>query len=866
MAMKSLRIFSLCTLVATLCAASRLASAETYNVREFGAKGDGATLDTAPIQKALDACGEAGGGTVRLPAGTYLSKPLTLRTKTTLHLDAGATLKATDERADFQDPNRPKSFVPFIGGKDLEDVTIGGSGVIDGSGGKWWVPAEEARQKKSGYSLPRPRLIVLTRVKNLVVRDVTLQNSPSFHLVPTECDDVLVTNVTFLAPERSPNTDAIDPTLCRRVTITRCLIDVGDDNVAVKSGRKLAGREFACEDLTVTDCTMRHGHGISIGSETVGGVRRVRNCTFVNTDNGLRIKSGRTRGGAVEDVVCEDITMKDVRGAITITSYYPRIPANDTAQAVTDTTPRFRNITIRNLSATSSKYAGFIVGLPESAVENVLLENVSIAAEQTGLEIRNARGVKLKNVKVMAKQGEPFVVKDAEVTGLEPQGAPPNGVSASPGKASAAKEWEQVPASLARIRAPVFPARVFSIANYGAAPDGEADCTAAIARAIEACAQAGGGRVLVPAGEFLTGPVHLRSDMELHLAAGATLKFTMEPKAYLPAVLSRFESIECYNYSPFIYAFGQTNVAVTGEGTLDGQATEENWLRWKGKKGGTPNQATSNERLKKMAEEGVPVEQRRFGEGDYLRPNFIQFNRCCNVMVSGVRIRRSPMWELNPVLCTNVIVRGVDIVSHGANNDGCDPESCRDVLIEDCLFDTGDDCIAIKSGRNGDGRRLGTPSVNLVIRNCTMRDGHAGAAIGSEVSGSCSNVFVEHCEMSSPRLNCALRLKSNAVRGGVIENIFMRDVKVGQVADSVLLIDFLYAEGTNGVHNPVTRNVVVENVTVARTPRVLNIRGFPGAEISNVRILNSTFKQVERSDVIVDADATLVNCEVERKR
>jgi polygalacturonase len=425
-------------------------------------------------------------------------------------------------------------------------------------------------------------------------------------------------------------------------------------------------------------------------------------------------------------------------------------------------------------------------------------------------------------------------------------------------------EWAQVPQILARIKAPVFPARDFVITHYGAMADGKTDCTAAIGMAIAACAKAGGGRVVVPAGEFLSGPIHLKSNVELHLDKDATLKFSTNFSAYLPAVFSRFESVECYNYSPFIYAFGQNNVAVTGEGTLDGQATEENWLLWKGRRGADANtQKAANERLKKMAKDGVPVEQRRFGEGDYLRPNFIQFNRCRNVMVEGVHIRRSPMWEINPVLCTNVIVRGVDIVSHGANNDGCDPESCRDVLIEKCLFDTGDDCIAIKSGRNDDGRRIGVPSVNLIIRDCTMRDGHAGTAIGSEISGSCSNVFVENCEMSSPRLNCALRLKSNAVRGGVLQNIFMRNVNVGQVADSVLQIDFLYEEGTNGIYKPVARNVGMENITVAHTPRVLNVRGFPAAEISNVRIYNSTFKQIEKPDVVQDADVKLVNCILE---
>jgi unsaturated rhamnogalacturonyl hydrolase len=206
----------------------------------------------------------------------------------------------------------------------------------------------------------------------------------------------------------------------------------------------------------------------------------------------------------------------------------------------------------------------------------------------------------------------------------------------------------------------------------------------------------------------------------------------------------------------------------------------------------------------------------------------------------------------------------VDIVSHGANNDGCDPESCRDVLIEKCLFDTGDDCIAIKSGRNNDGRRVGVPSVNLIVRDCTMRDGHAGVAIGSEISGSCSNVFVEHCEMSSPNLMCALRLKNNAARGGILKGIFMRNVNVGQVKDSVLQIDFLYDEGMRGSFKPVVHNVVMDHVKVAHTPRVLNVRGFPGAEISEVRIYDSVFHQIKKPDVVQDADVRFADCTLQR--
>jgi len=185
------------------------------------------------------------------------------------------------------------------------------------------------------------------------------------------------------------------------------------------------------------------------------------------------------------------------------------------------------------------------------------------------------------------------------------------------------------------------------------------------------------------------------------------------------------------------------------------------------------------------------------------------------------------------------------------------------VLIEKCLFDTGDDCIAIKSGRNADGRRVNVPAENIVIRNCTMRDGHGGVTVGSEISGGCRNVFVENCAMDSPNLNCVMRLKSNAMRGGTLQNIFMRNVSVGLVKNSVLQIDFLYEEGAQGNFKPVARNVIMENITVAQTPRVLDVRGFPGAEISGVRIGNSSFKQIKKPDQVIDADVKLVDCVLE---
>ena len=395
--------------------------------------------------------------------------------------------------------------------------------------------------------------------------------------------------------------------------------------------------------------------------------------------------------------------------------------------------------------------------------------------------------------------------------------------------------WKPAAEILTRITPPQFPAREIDITRFGAEPNTDASPT--ILRAVAECAAAGGGRVVIPAGEFFTGPIHLKSNVELHLATNAVLKFVTEPARYLPAVFTRFEGTECYNLSPLIYANGQTNIAVTGTGTLDGQADDSNWLAW--------GKSSTRKQLARLAEENVPVAQRQFGVANHLRPDFIEFNRCQNVLIAGIKIRRSPMWEIHPLLCTNVIVRDVDISSHGANNDGCDPESCRDVLIENCIFDTGDDCIAIKSGRNADGRRVDVPAQDIVIRDCTMRDGHGGVTIGSEISGSCRNVFVENCEMDSPKLNCVLRLKSNAMRGGVLE------------------IDFLYEEGAAGNFPPVARNIVMENITVAQTPRVLNVRGFPAAEIRNVRIFRSRFQQVKKPDVVQNADVKLVDCQIE---
>jgi polygalacturonase len=341
----------------------------------------------------------------------------------------------------------------------------------------------------------------------------------------------------------------------------------------------------------------------------------------------------------------------------------------------------------------------------------------------------------------------------------------------------------------------------------------------------------------------------------LFLSAGATLRFSPNPEHYLPAVHTRWEGVELMGYSPLIYAFQQTNIAVTGAGTLDGQASPECWWPWKGQqrhgwKQGEPHQAKARQDLFAMAERDVPVSERRFAEGSYLRPQFLQPYRCTNVLIEGVTICNSPMWEIHPVLCRNVTVRGVTVVTHGPNNDGCDPESCSDVLIENCLFDTGDDCIAIKSGRNRDGRRLARPSENIIVRGCSMKDGHGGVTIGSEMSGGVRNVFVEDCQMDSPNLDRALRIKTNSYRGGTVENVCMRNITVGEVADAVFHADFYYEEGEGGPHLPAVSNILLRNVTCRKAKYALYLRGFGNDPIRGVRLERCAFTGVERGSVL----------------
>jgi polygalacturonase len=430
-----------------------------------------------------------------------------------------------------------------------------------------------------------------------------------------------------------------------------------------------------------------------------------------------------------------------------------------------------------------------------------------------------------------------------------------------------ADPWSQLPAILARIKPPVFPQRDFDVTKHGAVGDNKTDCTQAFQKAIAACNAAKGGRVVVPVGEFLTGAIHLKSNVNLHLNSGSTIRFSRDTSKY-PLVFTRWEGMELMNFSPFIYAFEQENIGITGEGIIDGNADCEYWWPWKGRgkcgwTAGQPNQEKDRNQLFAMAEKGVPVSERIFGEGHYLRPQFIQPYRCKNVLMEGVTLKNSPMWQVHPVLCTNVTVHKMTITGasvnreSGPNTDGCDPESCKDVLIKDCDFSTGDDCIAIKAGRNADGRRVNVPSENIVIQDCRMKDGHGGVTVGSEISGGVRNVFAENCRMDSPR---------NAMRGGTLENIFVRNIEVGQVAMAGISIDFYYEEGEAGKFTPVVRNVDIRKLTANKAQYALYLRGFKNAPIENVRVADCELNGVEKPDVIENVkDLVLHNVRINGK-
>ena len=428
-------------------------------------------------------------------------------------------------------------------------------------------------------------------------------------------------------------------------------------------------------------------------------------------------------------------------------------------------------------------------------------------------------------------------------------------VAGSAGAVDPQTAWSEVyPKIEAQIKAPTFRAKDYVITDFGKRIDNPGHLyTDLINKVIRQCSQEGGGRVVIPEGTWLTGPITLLSNVNLHVSEGATLLFTDDTKQY-PLVYTRWEGMDCINYQPCIYANGAENIAVTGKGIIDGGATNDNWWYMKAHKehGYVPGTGQVTQRIGRpllMAwnEEGVPVELRRMGDGYGMRPQLLSPTNCKNVLIEDVTLLRSPFWVIHPLFCENLTVRGVHIENDGPNGDGCDPESCKNVLIEGCYFDTGDDCIAIKSGRNRDGRVAAIPTENVIVRNCRMKNGHGGVVVGSEISGGFKWLFCENCTMDSPLLDRVVRIKTNNCRGGVIEDIYVRNVEVGQCAEAVLKINLVYEakEACQHDFDPTVRNVYLDNITCQKSRYGVKIEGLENVcNVYNIELDNCHFNNV----------------------
>jgi polygalacturonase len=389
----------------------------------------------------------------------------------------------------------------------------------------------------------------------------------------------------------------------------------------------------------------------------------------------------------------------------------------------------------------------------------------------------------------------------------------------------------KAPFAMPTMERPRFPALTFDIRDFGAKPDGTTKNTEAFRRAIEALGARGGGTVLVPEGRWLTGPIHLASNIRLYVAERAEILFSQDFADYLPPVLTRWEGLEVYNYSPLVYARDCTNVAIVGPGKLNGQGKA--WWPWKA------TQKKAAARAYELATTGVPVKDRVFGVEGGLRPSFVQTVGCKNVLIEGITITNGPMWTIHPVYSENVIVRKVTVHTEGPNNDGLNPDSSRNLLIEDSSFSTGDDCIVIKSGLNEDGWRVGKPSENIVVRRTRGELGHGGVVIGSEMSGGVRNVFVDDCDFKGT--DRGLRIKSMRGRGGVIENIFYQNVRHENLRLMVVEMTTFYSSSTVEPRTqtpPTIRGVHVRNVTARGAKQAIDIVGLPELPVQDIEIEN----------------------------
>ena len=407
-----------------------------------------------------------------------------------------------------------------------------------------------------------------------------------------------------------------------------------------------------------------------------------------------------------------------------------------------------------------------------------------------------------------------------------------------------------VDAIIDKIKEPHFSENKLEIKYQDVTGDSLKDFKPLFEKSILKLKELGGGTLLVDSGiYYLKGPIHLSSGINLHLSKGAVVKFSSYPKDYLPVVLTSWEGTLLYNYSPFIYAYQAENIAITGEGTIDGEASDT-WQEWK--KIQTEDQMMSRE----MNHKGVPVNERVFGDGHYLRPHLIQFFECKNILVEGITIEDSPFWCLHLLKCENAVLRGLNYHAYNKNNDGIDPEYSKNILIENIHFDNGDDNVAIKAGRDNEGRNTNLPSENIVIRNCSFKGLHA-VVIGSEMSSGVRNVFVQDCTYGG-YLKRGIYLKSNPDRGGYIKNIFVKNVNFGEVEDCFYITSYYHQEGKGNVTD--ISEIYLENISCNKANGTgIVIQGFPEKKVRNVYLNNVTIDSAVNAISLVDADNVIMS-------
>lgn len=463
--------------------------------------------------------------------------------------------------------------------------------------------------------------------------------------------------------------------------------------------------------------------------------------------------------------------------------------------------------------------------------------------------------------------------------------------------ASAISSFAQFNAKLPVITVPKFKNDTISITKFGAVSDGKTLNTAAVNNAIDACNKKGGGVVMVPAGLWLTGPVVIKSNVNLYLAAGATLLFTADKSQY-PLVKGNWEGIpQMRNQSP-VSATGATNIAITGNGIIDGNG--DVWRAVKNDK------LTESQWKKKIASGGVLSDDKKTwypseafktaskmtnpgqisadkdeayyqGIKDFLRPNLVLFSECKNVLLEGVTFQNSPAWCLHPLLCENLTVRNVFVKNpwYAQNGDGIDAESCKNVLIENSIFDVGDDALCMKSGRDAEGRKRGRAIENVIIRNCTVYAAHGGFVIGSEMSGGAKNMWVSNCTFVGTDIG--LRFKTTRGRGGVVENIFIKDIYMKDIPGEAILFDMYYMAKdpvplagekrelppvefkTVDESTPVFKNFFISNVYCNGAQKGIFVRGLPEMHVKDIVLENMVLQAQKGIDVQEASNITFRN-------